>query len=83
VPKKYEPQPLERPGFDAAMIEGEGLGGFTRRVTVNDSAEELFRPRRYFKGCAKRLTDPCSLQPRADLMLYRFKLMANASIRQG
>ena len=30
------------------MIEGEGLGGFARRVTVNDSAEGLFRPRRCF-----------------------------------
>jgi hypothetical protein len=26
------------------VIEGEGLGGFARRATVNDSAEELFRP---------------------------------------
>jgi hypothetical protein len=65
------------------VIEGEGLGGFARRVTVNDSAEGLFRPRRYFEDCAKRLTDPCSPQPRADLMLYRFKLMANASVTQG
>jgi hypothetical protein len=30
------------------VIEGEGLGGFARRVTVNDSAEGLFRPRRCF-----------------------------------
>ena len=30
------------------MIEGEGLGGFARRVTVNDSVEGLFRPRRCF-----------------------------------
>ena len=27
------------------MIEGEGLGGFARRLTVNASAEGLFRPR--------------------------------------
>jgi hypothetical protein len=27
------------------VIEGEGLGGIARRVTVNDSAEGLFRPR--------------------------------------
>jgi hypothetical protein len=30
------------------VIEGEGLGGFARRVTVNESAEGLFRPRRCF-----------------------------------
>jgi hypothetical protein len=30
------------------VIEGEGLGGFARRVTVNDSAERLFHPRRCF-----------------------------------
>ena len=30
------------------VIEGEGLGGFARRVTVNESAEGLFRPRTCF-----------------------------------
>jgi hypothetical protein len=30
------------------VIEGEGLRGFARRVTVNESAEGLFGPRRCF-----------------------------------
>jgi hypothetical protein len=50
------------------VIEGEGLGGFARRVTVNDSAEELDRP--LLSAALRRL------------MLYRFKLMANASIKR-
>jgi hypothetical protein len=33
-------------GVRRRVIEGEGLGGLTRRVTVNVSAEGLFRPRR-------------------------------------
>ena len=38
------------------MIEGEGLGGFARRLTVNDSAEGLFRPRRWFFADATKPT---------------------------
>jgi hypothetical protein len=33
---------------------------------ANACAERLFRPRRYFEDCAKRLTDLCSPQPCAD-----------------
>jgi hypothetical protein len=35
-------------GVRRRVIEGEGLGGFARRVSVNDSAGALFRPRRFF-----------------------------------
>jgi hypothetical protein len=38
------------------VIEGEGLGGFARRVTVNDSAEGLFRPLRYFFAVSTKPT---------------------------
>jgi hypothetical protein len=38
------------------VIEGEGLGGFARRFTVNDSAEGLFRPRRWFFAVATKPT---------------------------
>jgi hypothetical protein len=27
------------------VIEGEGLGGFARRLTINGTGEGLFRPR--------------------------------------
>jgi hypothetical protein len=36
------------------VIEGEGLGGFARRLSVNDSLEGLFRPGKHFGDCAKR-----------------------------
>jgi hypothetical protein len=43
------------------VIEGEGLGGFARRVTVNESAEGLFRPARYFFTVATNPLAPLSL----------------------
>ena len=46
--KRMNPNRLRAAGVRRRVIEGEGLGGFARRVTVNDSAEGLFRPRRFF-----------------------------------
>ena len=40
--QKNEPQPLKQPGFDAGRLRVRGWG-LTRRVTVNDSVEGLFR----------------------------------------
>ena len=53
-PQKNEPQPLRAAGVRRRLIEGEGLGGFARRLSVNDSLEGLFRPGKHFGDCAKR-----------------------------
>jgi hypothetical protein len=46
-PEKNEPQPLVQPGSHAGRLRVRGWG-LTRRVTVNDNVEGLFRPRRSF-----------------------------------
>jgi hypothetical protein len=35
IPEKREPRPLVAAGAQRRVIEGEGLGGFARRHTVN------------------------------------------------
>ena len=42
---KEEPRLLNTAGVRRRVIEGEGLGGFARRLTVNGTAGGLFRPR--------------------------------------
>jgi hypothetical protein len=54
--KRMNPNRLRAAGVRRRVIEGEGLGGFARRVTVNDSAEGLFRPLRYFFAVATKPT---------------------------
>jgi hypothetical protein len=44
-PHKEEPRLLNAAGVRRRVIEGEGLGGFARRLTVNGTGEGLFRPR--------------------------------------
>ena len=45
LPHKEEPRLLNAAGVRRRVIEGEGLGGFARRLTVNDLAEGLFLAR--------------------------------------
>jgi len=42
---KEEPRLLNAAGVRRRVIEGEGLGGFARRLTINGTGEGLFRPR--------------------------------------
>jgi hypothetical protein len=42
---KEEPRLLNTAGVRRRVIEGEGLGGFARRLTINGTAEGLFRSR--------------------------------------
>jgi len=42
---KEEPRLLNAAGVRRRVIEGEGLGGFARRLTVNGIGEGLFRHR--------------------------------------
>jgi hypothetical protein len=40
--KNQEPRPWLQPGFERRAIEGEGLGGFARRLATNDGRERMF-----------------------------------------
>ena len=42
---KEEPRLLNTAGVRRRVIEGEGLGGFARRLTINGTGEGLFRSR--------------------------------------
>jgi hypothetical protein len=66
IAEKNEPQLVSSRGSTPSELRVRGWG-LTRRMTLNDTAEGLFRPRsHYFEDCAKGLTDPGSPQPCAD-----------------
>ena len=59
------------------MIEGEGLGGFARRLSVNDSAEGLFRRRWVFfhPNCAAKKPAVCSGRRALNFFEPRFAML--------